>query len=83
MLGLTLFEQEILLLIHDEPVLQHEHYFLMHIPAAEISLQGLTPLEQRVLRADRWWAMDELERTTEDVFPAGLSTMLREALARA
>jgi len=40
-------------------------------------LTGATETESAALRAVRWWTMEEIERTEEDIFPRDLSDVLR------
>jgi len=40
-------------------------------------LTGATEAESAALRAVRWWTMEEIERTEEDIFPRDLSDVLR------
>ena len=40
-------------------------------------LMGATETESAALRAARWWTLEEIEQTREDIFPRDLADVLR------
>ena len=61
-------------------VRQEEHYFLLRIPTGEVTL-GQAVLEahrQEGIVAARWWPLEEIETTSEQVFPEDLPQRVRE-----
>jgi 8-oxo-dGTP pyrophosphatase MutT (NUDIX family) len=59
---------------------QDEVFFLARIvSAAEVfDTSGWNDLERRALTELRWWTLDELNTTTEIVYPEGLVNLLRD-----
>lgn len=55
---------------------QHEEYFYVVVPTFVVSAAEWTDLEKRYLIESRWWSLDELERTTETVYPVELGQLL-------
>ena len=62
------------------PVRQEEHYFLLRIAPGEVAL-GQKVREahrQEGIIATRWWSLEDIETTSEQVFPEDLARRLRE-----
>jgi len=58
---------------------QMERYYLMRLSPGDVVL-GESVREahrQEGIVASRWWSLEEIERTTEEVFPVGLGERLR------
>lgn len=53
-----------------------EHYFLARVKAPVISTRGQTAVERRVLRAHKWWTVDEIKRSSERFAPRDLGELL-------
>ena len=62
------------------PVRQEEHYFLLRIPLGEVALgqEVREAHRQEGIIATRWWSLEEIETTSEQVFPEDLPQRLRE-----
>jgi 8-oxo-dGTP pyrophosphatase MutT (NUDIX family) len=62
------------------PVRQEEHYFLLRIPREEVALgQAVGPAHsQEGIIATRWWSPEEIESSSEQVFPEELPQRLRD-----
>jgi 8-oxo-dGTP pyrophosphatase MutT (NUDIX family) len=62
------------------PVHQKEHYFLLRIPPGEVALGAEVREAHRHegIIATRWWSLEEIETTSEQVFPEDLPHRLRE-----
>ena len=61
-------------------VRQEEHYFLLRIPRDDVAL-GKQVQEAHLhegIVATRWWSVEEMETTSEQVFPEDLPQRLRE-----
>ncbi len=65
-----------------EMVEADERYFLVRVASSDISQDGWTQLEREIMAEHRWWSLNELHRTSEQVFPQGLSRILRSALQK-
>ncbi|WP_223594318.1 NUDIX hydrolase [Pseudomonas sp. A-R-19] len=63
-----------------ETVLSVERYFVVHTEGEELSREGWTANEVRVMADHRWWSVAELQRTGETVWPERLIEMLESAL---
>ena len=61
-------------------VRQEEQYFLLRIPPGDVAL-GQQVREAHLhegIIATRWWSLEEIETTSEQVFPEDLPQRLRE-----
>lgn len=52
-----------------EPVKTLERFFLVRSPTATLSTANWTDVEREVMRAHRWWTVEELLATAETIFP--------------
>ena len=59
--------------VEGEPVQADERYFLLRVTETQVSTEGHTELEQRVMTQHRWFAFEELADWPEAVFPANLA----------
>lgn len=82
--GLTLasvsgpiYEQEMDFAFEDVQLHQYEQFFVAHVPNFVVSAQGWTDLEKRTMLESRWWSLEELEITTETIYPEVLATLVR------
>lgn len=64
---------------------QDEDFFLARVDGAldveGLARDGWTQVERDLLDELRWWALDDLERVTLEVFPVGLPSLVRPLLA--
>ncbi len=56
---------------------QEQDFFLLRVGSAEVRADGLDEEEAAVIDGHRWWALAELEATTEPYYPAELPALLR------
>ncbi|WP_428830334.1 NUDIX hydrolase [Cellulomonas endometrii] len=63
---------------------QEEEFFLARVESAldtdAVARDGWTAVELDVLDELRWWHLDDLDRETREVFPAGLPDLVRPLL---
>lgn len=59
--------------VEGEPVQADERYFLIRVSETQISTDGHTELEQRVMTQHRWFTAADLADCPEAVFPANLA----------
>jgi 8-oxo-dGTP pyrophosphatase MutT (NUDIX family) len=61
-------------------VRQEEHYFLLRIAAGEVALGDEVREAHRHegIVATRWWSLEDIDTTSEQVFPEDLAQRLRE-----
>lgn len=59
---------------------QDEQYFLLRVPAGDVALGHQVQAAHRHegIMAARWWSLEELETTSEQVFPEDLPARVRE-----
>jgi 8-oxo-dGTP pyrophosphatase MutT (NUDIX family) len=63
-------------------VRQYDHYFAGRVGAESRPLGSVAAMhESDGIRGHRWWTLDELDATTEDVYPPGLADLVRRLLA--
>lgn len=60
-----------------EPIHQSEVYFVAHVPAFEPRSAGWTELERTSFLNHRWWSPEEIEASTEFIFPVNLAELVR------
>jgi 8-oxo-dGTP pyrophosphatase MutT (NUDIX family) len=62
------------------PIRQEEHYFLLRIAPGEVALGHEVREAHRHegIIATRWWSLEDIETTSEQVFPEDLAQRLRE-----
>ncbi len=66
----------------DSVVTQQEVYFAVRCERFEPDTSEHTLDEQATFNGHRWWTIEELERTRELLFPAGVAGLLVAATAR-
>jgi ADP-ribose pyrophosphatase YjhB (NUDIX family) len=54
-----------------------DYYFLAHCERDAPRLIGLTAEEIAIMQEIRWWTLDEVEASSEKIFPAGLTGWVR------
>ena len=62
------------------PIRQEEQYFLLRMPPGDVAL-GQQVREAHLhegIIATRWWSLEEIDTTSEQVFPEDLPQRLRE-----
>jgi 8-oxo-dGTP pyrophosphatase MutT (NUDIX family) len=58
--------------------LQHDRYFVGRVPEEERPLGAVTAMHvSDGIVSHRWWTLEELDATTEDIYPHGLPDLLR------
>lgn len=62
------------------PVLLRQRYFLVQATGGDIDLDGLSASERSAFRAHRWWSLEELRETAEEIFPPALPEIVSRAL---
>jgi 8-oxo-dGTP pyrophosphatase MutT (NUDIX family) len=61
---------------------QEQQFFLVRVDSWEVTMAGFDAEERRSIDDHRWWSVDELETTTEKVYPPDLAGLLREMVGR-
>jgi 8-oxo-dGTP pyrophosphatase MutT (NUDIX family) len=58
--------------------LQHDHYFIGHVPDEERPLGDVAAMHTYDgIVTHRWWTLAELDATAADVYPPGLADLVR------
>jgi 8-oxo-dGTP pyrophosphatase MutT (NUDIX family) len=60
---------------------QRERWFMARTERFEPSSAGMSEEEREDLAGYRWWSLDELELTPDELAPRALAVLLRELLA--
>jgi ADP-ribose pyrophosphatase YjhB (NUDIX family) len=82
-LGEEVFERTLAMEYEDAIVRQHERFFLARVPVARRALGEVAAMHvSDGIAAWHWWTLAELESTVEDIWPAELPSLIREALGR-
>jgi ADP-ribose pyrophosphatase YjhB (NUDIX family) len=62
---------------------QHERWYLARTGVPSRPISGVDAMHAADgIAAWRWWTLDELDTTTEQIWPAGLAGLIRATLAR-
>lgn len=75
-LGAVVLQREARFEFDGEWLEQTEDYYLCEVDSATVTDAGWNELEQRVFTAQRWWSIEELQATSEVIFPADLDEVL-------
>jgi ADP-ribose pyrophosphatase YjhB (NUDIX family) len=59
---------------------QRERWFVARVAHFEPTVSGWTDVEKEDLTASRWWSVDELEATGDDLVPRRLAELLGDLL---
>ena len=62
--------------VEDVPVIADERYFRVDVDTLDVSAQGHTDLERRVMTEWRWFAPAEIAAYPEPIFPVDLVDLL-------
>lgn len=62
-------------------VRQFETFFLGRAPSDEVSTAGFDRFEAEIALGHRWWPLDDIDASTEPIYPQGLAGLVREVLA--
>jgi ADP-ribose pyrophosphatase YjhB (NUDIX family) len=82
-LGEEVFERTLTMEYEDAIVRQHERFFLARVRVARRGLGEVAAMHvSDGIAAWHWWTLAELDSTTEDIWPAGLPSLIRDALGR-
>ncbi len=80
--GRHIAEREFVLQMPDgEHVVAEERFYLIEAASAELSRDGWTAHETKVMTEHRWWSMEELRTTIAQVWPDNLPAILDAARA--
>lgn len=60
---------------------QEEQFFLVQVPSFTPTPTAWTDVEAATMRGHRWWSIDELRATDEQVFPEDLADRLAQLLS--
>ena len=60
----------------DRVIDQDDVFYLVRVPAFEVSADGYTEEEQVTMLGHRWWSRADLETTGELIWPANLLELL-------
>ena len=66
--------------LHGTPTLclQHDHYFVGRVTEEERPLGEVAAMHAYDgIETHRWWTLDELDATAEDIYPPGLADLVR------
>ena len=55
---------------------QHERFFLARVGTHEVDTAGFSALEKRFVLDHRWWTLEDLRATDDQVFPEGLADLV-------
>lgn len=59
----------------------HDSYFLVRLDDTAIDTSGQEELERSLMIRHHWWALDELEATSEVIIPPTVAWLVRSVLA--
>jgi 8-oxo-dGTP pyrophosphatase MutT (NUDIX family) len=56
---------------------QEQEFFILRVPGWQADFAGMDEEEQATITAHRWWSADEIEASSESIFPVELPGLLR------
>jgi 8-oxo-dGTP pyrophosphatase MutT (NUDIX family) len=56
---------------------QEQDFFLVRVDSWEVTMAGFDADEARSIDSFHWWSLAELDTTAEEIYPAGLATLVR------
>jgi 8-oxo-dGTP pyrophosphatase MutT (NUDIX family) len=75
-LGPVMLEREVEFEVEGRRFDQNEVFFRVSVASFDVDTREWTDLERRLMVEHRWWTRDELEITSETVYPEGLAELL-------
>ena len=75
-LGPVMLEREVEFEVEGRRFDQNEVFFRVSVAGFDVDTTEWTDLERRLMVEHRWWTRDELEITSETVYPEGLAEFL-------
>jgi len=75
-LGEPVLEREIEVELDGVRYRQHERFFLARVASHDVDTSGFTELESATVHEHRWWTIEALASTTEQVSPRNLLAVL-------
>ena len=78
-IGKSLFELE---LVDGEVVWAEERFFAARTGREMISKQNWTELELQVMADHRWWSIEDIQKTSEIIFPEAILDLLTKAIEK-
>ncbi|GAC1331865.1 MAG: NUDIX hydrolase [Candidatus Dormibacteria bacterium] len=61
----------------EDLVHQFETFFLARVSSAAVDTRGFDAFEAAIALGHRWWTVDELEASEEEIYPRGLGGLVR------
>jgi 8-oxo-dGTP pyrophosphatase MutT (NUDIX family) len=56
---------------------QEQDFFVLRVPGWRVDFAGMDEEEKATITAHRWWSADEIEASSESIFPVELPGLLR------
>jgi 8-oxo-dGTP pyrophosphatase MutT (NUDIX family) len=56
---------------------QEQDFFRLRAEGWQIDMSGLDAVERQAITGCRWWSAEEIEASTEQIYPASLASLLR------
>jgi 8-oxo-dGTP pyrophosphatase MutT (NUDIX family) len=64
----------------EDLIQQFETFFLARVPDHAVDTDGFDPFEADATLGHRWWLLEDVESTTEAIYPRGLAGLVRAVL---
>ncbi|MGK5678728.1 NUDIX hydrolase [Actinoplanes sp. URMC 104] len=58
---------------------QQQEFFLLRVPGWQVDTAGMNADELATITGHRWWSADEIEASSESIYPVELPELLRRA----
>ena len=56
---------------------QEQDFFVLRVAEWQVDMAGMDDDEQRTITEHRWWSVEEIEASAEQIYPADLAKLLR------
>lgn len=68
---------EVELILKGNPILFKEHFFVAHTNLSAIVTDHYTPEEKICINNHAWWSLEELQKTSDVVYPKNLISLIK------
>lgn len=75
-----LWTHELHIVVRGEDVLNCDQYYLVEVESHRVSWENAQPDEHEAFLEYRWWSLEQLANTDEEVSPPGLEALLPPVL---
>lgn len=80
-LGPVVWKDDVMIVVDREPVYFREQYIVARTVSTVLSFEAWTELEREAITEMRWWTVEEIRGSTEQIYPELLADWLPDIIA--